>query len=571
MDKKDEILSTDGSENELDPGIRELANLADKMGEDSSEPKYNEAGFDSEGFHKNGTRYDDEGYGADGFDEDGVDREGFDREGFGSDDRDREGFDREGYGKDGYDRKGFNRNGMNRYTKTKFDIFGRDAEGYDKRGFDGRGYDREGFNAFGWDNEGTNKETSTKYDVYGWSQYGKEHQETGTKYDPEGYDAQGFNESGLDREGYDRQGFNGEGYDRRGFNKLGINRETGTKYDLEGFDAREIDSYGFDKQGRRRNPEGKVVSYLRKYIDGYDIWGVDKDGYKEDGFNRFGRDREGYDRQGLDKDGYTREYNAKFNKYNVDENGYMKNGEMDPDVEFAMSFAESGIKDQNKYAAEKGLDEKDVREKIEMARKKCPNIDEIIKNLLLTGNKMRMAAISNDCEKFIDGSLDMYEFWDKHPRLTISDTLISFIDNPEKRKVFADKTIENVAMDSDNIENNLRIFGTSKYDVSGAIKGLEDFKKMYARFGIDGSPEQIQQKRENTKKIYDIIKYFGRYKNRNMDALLGSKMSFDNGQTWIEFSGEAIGRAMDALKEDKKLVCVQSVKDYIINQAKNPK
>ena len=31
MDKKDEIPSTGGSGNELDPGIQELANLADKM------------------------------------------------------------------------------------------------------------------------------------------------------------------------------------------------------------------------------------------------------------------------------------------------------------------------------------------------------------------------------------------------------------------------------------------------------------------------------------------------------------------------------------------------------------
>lgn len=579
MDKKDEILSTDGSENELDPGIRELANLADRMGEDSSEPKYNEAGFDSEGFHKNGTRYDDEGYGADGFDEDGVDREGFDREGFGSDERTRDGYDRDGYDEKGYDRDGYNREGRN--------YGGYDRDGYNREGYNWEGYNREGYNRFGRDRDRYDRDG---YDKNGFNREGV-HKETGTQFDEKGFDKDGYNQDGLDKHNFNRDGVHsvtGTQFDEKGFNAQGIHQNGTTEdsdgyyqdgfnifgYDREGYDNQGNDSRGFNRDGIHR------VTRTRFNTRGFDKEGYDTEGYgmlrvnggyNREGYNRAGFDREGYDRQGLDKDGYTREYNAKFNKYNVDENGYMKNGEMDPDVEFAMSFAESGIKDQNKYAAEKGLDEKDVREKIEMARKKCPNIDEIIKNLLLTGNKMRMAAISNDCEKFIDGSLDMYEFWDKHPRLTISDTLISFIDNPEKRKVFADKTIENVAMDSDSIENNLRIFGTSKYDVSGAIKGLEDFKKMYARFGIDGSPEQIQQKRENTKKIYDIIKYFGRYKNRNMDALLGSKMSFDNGQTWIEFSGEAIGRAMDALKEDKKLVCVQSVKDYIINQAKNPK
>ena len=55
MDRKAELLSVDSSENELDPGIQELANLADKMGDGNSEPEYNEAGFNSEGLHKNGT------------------------------------------------------------------------------------------------------------------------------------------------------------------------------------------------------------------------------------------------------------------------------------------------------------------------------------------------------------------------------------------------------------------------------------------------------------------------------------------------------------------------------------
>lgn len=146
--------------------------------------------------------------------------------------------------------------------------------------------------------------------------------------------------------------------------------------------------------------------------------------------------------------------------------------------------------------------------------------------------------------------------------------LSNFVGDLDKRKLFSDKTIESLALDSDNIENNLQVFGTSRYDVSGALKGIEDFKKIYARFGTDGSAEQIQKKRENTKKIYDTIKYFDLYKNRNLDSLLGSRRSFDDGQTWIEFTGEAIGQAMDALKKDKKLICVQSVKDYIINRAK---
>ena len=283
-----------------------------------------------------------------------------------------------------------------------------------------------------------------------------------------------------------------------------------------------------------------------------------------------GYDSEGYNREGVDREGCSREFNVKFNQYGVDENGYMKNGELDSDIEFAISFSESGIKDQIKYAAEKGMDEKEVRERIESARKKCPNIDEIIKNILLTGNKMRVAAISDDCEKFISGELDMNGFWGKHPRLNISEVLSSFINDPEKRKQFSDRTVENLVLDSDNIEGNLRVFGTSQYDVSGALKGIEDFKRIYTGFGTDGTPEQIQKKRENTKKIFDTIKYLNRYRNRNLDSLLGSRQSFDGGRTWIEFNGETIGQAMDALKKDKKLICVQTVKDYIVNQFKNP-
>ncbi|TWO99202.1 hypothetical protein EUA79_01225 [TM7 phylum sp. oral taxon 351] len=555
-------------------------------------------GFNREGIHRNGTQFDEEGYGADGFDEDGIDREGFDREGLGSDGRDRKGFDQNGYNQAGYDREGYNQEGYNRegldkngfnkngihyLTNRKYDLRGHDRdgyningynsdgydrEGYDRQGYDKNGFDRGGFFIDGFNREGINKYTATEYDARGWSQYGKKHQETGTGYDPEGYDANGFDESGRDRGGYDYQGFNSEGYNKRGFDKSGIHRKTNTKYDEEGYDSRGIDSYGFDRSGGRRHPDGSPMFYTNRK-NGYDVWGVDKDGYKEDGFNRFGFDREGYDREGLDKDGYTREYNAKFNKFGLDENGYMKNGEIDPDVEFAINFSESGIKELTKYAAEKGMEYKEVQDRIESARKKFPAIDETITNIFLTGNKMRLAAISNDCEKFINGELDVKEFWDKHPRLNISGILFNFINDPEKRKQFSDRTVENLVLDSDSIEENLRIFGTSQYDVPGALKGIEDFKKTYVRFGVDGSPEQIQKKRENTKKIFDTMKYLSKYKNQNLNSLLGSRQSFDGGQTWTDFNGELIGHAMDALKADKKLICVQSVKDYIVKQIKN--
>jgi len=601
MDTKHENLSNNESNEEFDPKIQALADMAGKMGELVSKPEYNKFGFDHNGVHKNGTRFDEEGYGADGFNQDGYNRAGYNREGL-----NKKGFNKKGihylthmrYDTGGYDKNGYNRDG--------FDWRGYDRDGYDTRGYDKSGFDRRGFAITGWSREGINSITNTKFNLRGWNQFGTIHEDTGTKYDLEGYDVDGFDEMGRDRKGYDRKGrdsdgydrdgfdksgrdrdgydrkgfnkegydrygfggFNKEGYDRYGFDESGYNIKTNTKFDENGYDSRGIDSYGFDRSGGRRHPDGSPMFYTHRK-NGYDKWGVDKDGYKEDGFNRFGFDREGYDREGLDKDGYTREYNAKFNKFGVDENGYMKNGEIDPDVEFAISFSESGIKELTKYAAEKGMEYKEVQDRIESARKKFPAIDETITNILLTGNKMRAAAISNDCEKFINGELDVKEFWDKHPRLNISGILFNFINDPEKRKQFSDRTVENLVLDSDSIEENLRIFGTSQYDVPGALKGIEDFKKTYVRFGVDGSPEQIQKKRENTKKIFDTMKYLSKYKNQNLNTLLGSRQSFDGGQTWTDFNGELIGHAMDALKADKKLICVQSVKDYIVKQIKN--
>lgn len=535
MDKKDEIISSDGQEVELDSGVQALADMADKMGEENPESDSGESGFDSNGIHKEtGTKYDPEGYDVRGFDETGVDREGFDRNGLGTDYRDREGYSRYGYDKEGYDRRGFNRDGIHR-----------NGTRYNEDGFNSRGYDKNG------------------YDVNGRDIYGRD-------------------EDGYNEKGYDLQGYNRDGYDRNGLTKemkAARNRAFAqSEYDENGLrkEYREGASKGYmyDKEGFRwhkeKGPFGeKWVQSTEYNKDGYNRAGYNRFGYDIEGYDQEGYNREGYNREGLDRDGNTPEFNSKFNKYGVDENGYMKNGEIDPDVEFAISFSESGIRDQGGFAAKKGMDEKEVRDKIELARKKCPNVDEIIKDLLLTGNKIRVAAISNDCDKFIGGELSTKEFWDKHPKLNISDILSSFISDPDKKKQFSDRTIESLVLDSDNIEGNLRIFGTSQYDVSGALKGIENFKKIYTRFGTDGTPEQLQKKRENTKKIFDTIKYLNRYKSRNLDSLLGSRQSFDGGQTLIEFNGETIGQAMDALKKDKKLVCVQTVRDYIINQAKS--
>lgn len=582
--------------------------------------KYDPEGYDVEGFDEIGV--DREGFDREGFGSDDRDRDGYDREGYDKNGRDKEGYDREGYDENGRDRRDFDANGINRFTRTKYDYAGYDREGYDEQGYDRQGYDKEGFDRSNFNHENINRVTGTEFGENGWNRNRTVHRDTGNEYDPEGYNYSGRDKDGYDRNGWDSRNWNRDGINKytntktdvRGYDKEGIHEETGTKYNPDGFSREGInkdtgteydkDGYniiGLDKDDRDRDGykfyEEKYVISLdqlkkhypfldERYIkinpinhsvwiqhsafnrDGVDRDGYGRDGYDQDGYDKGGYDQEGYDREGLDKDGYTKEFNAKFNRYGIDENGYTKNGEMDPDVEFAIAFSESGIRDQNQYAAEKGMDVKDVRSRIEAARRKCPNIDEIVKDVLLTGNKMRVAAISGECEKVVDGKLGIDGFWDKHPKLNADEVLSNFINDPDLKKQFSDKIIENLVLDSNNIEKNLQIFGSSAHDVAGALKGIESFRKAYARMNTDGSPEQIQKKRENMKKIYDAIKYLNKYKNRNLDTLMGSSISFDNEQTWIEFNGETIGQAMDALKKDGKLICVQTVKDYIIEHSK---
>lgn len=77
-------------------------------------------------------------------------------------------------------------------------------EGYNHLGFDEEGFDKDGYDAYGYDFEG---------------------------YDGEGYDAEGYDNNGYDCDGYDRDGFDSDGYDRDG-----IHCETGTAYNEDGFD-----------------------------------------------------------------------------------------------------------------------------------------------------------------------------------------------------------------------------------------------------------------------------------------------------------------------------------------------
>lgn len=574
---------------------------------------YDIRGFDHDGIHRDtGTEYNRSGYNKAGYDKDGYGRDGYDKDGFNRHGRDYQGFDREGfyyngrdregYDRDGYDKYGFNRDGINKDTGTEYDSAGfnkerinketgtrRDSGGYDIAGYDKNGLDRLGFNRQGYNVEGYDKDgfdikgrDRDGYDREGYSSKGFNREginkKTGTQYSPAGFNVHGIHELTGDifnPEGYDVEGYDRDGYDKHGFNRDGINKDTGTELDSDGYNAKGIKkeqgggfrSYSYDRQGFRGHfSHGEWVRDTKYNEDGFDSEGFNRSGYDVEGFDRDGFDKEGYNREGKDRNGYTREYNAMFNKYGVDENGYQKNGEMDPDVAFAIDFAKSGIRDQYRYASENGLEEKDVRKKIETARKKCPNIDIIVRDVLMMGNKMRMATVASDCEKFTSGSLGMTEFWQKHPKLEANTVLNNFIETTKKKKEFADKIIEGLDINSDTIEDSIRIFSTSKYDVGAAIEGLGNFKREYSKYGTDGSKEQIRQKHDNTIKLYRAMKLMSYYKNRNIDSLVGTRISKDDGKTWLEFDGTVIGEALDALKNDKRLICTQTVRDYIVKR-----
>lgn len=217
------------------------------------EAQFNEDGFDEDGYDREGYNNlgeDREGYNRFGLNENMEDREGFNRRGFryGRDGPihrdtgtryDPRGFDMDGIHRrggrydgvrvnDGYDRNGFNRNGIHRTTGTVLD-----PEGFNDRGYDVNGYNRYGFNNRGWNRYGMNWRTRTRYDQRDFD-VNNIHRDTGTRFNPEGfdingYDEQGFNAQGRDILGLDREGFNEEGYDADGFDREGQNRNGYTR------------------------------------------------------------------------------------------------------------------------------------------------------------------------------------------------------------------------------------------------------------------------------------------------------------------------------------------------------
>lgn len=212
---------------------------------------------------------------------------------------------------EGYHRfTNFNRKGIHRETGTKFNPQGFDVDGYDIEGYNAEGYDRNGLNRKGFDKRGYDKQGLNR------SGYDKE------GYNAEGYDSKGFNRDGIHRE--TQELYDKDGYDRYGFDRNGIHRITKQTVDEQGYDKDGFNKKGIHRDTRRKigpdgynkngfNIEGIHRDTHEKYDpNGFDWFGFDSEGYNREGYNRNGLDREGYDKDGFNKEGIHKDTNTEY-------------------------------------------------------------------------------------------------------------------------------------------------------------------------------------------------------------------------------------------------------------------
>lgn len=161
------------------------------------------------------------------------------------------------------------------------------------------------------------------------------HEDTGTKYDPHGFDFYGIHRETLtdySPDGFDSWGRDKDGYDRKGFNWDGIHKDTKGKYDPDGFDKDGYNIEGFDK-------------------DGYDRYGYDRERYDNEGYNRFGYNKEGINRAGFDRNGIHKDTLTEYNQDGFDRDGYDKEGYNKEGVDRTGKTREERKEIQNKQRA----------------------------------------------------------------------------------------------------------------------------------------------------------------------------------------------------------------------------
>lgn len=129
------------------------------------------------------------------------------------------------------------------------------------------------------------------------------HRQTGSQYDPDGYNCLGYDKNGFDRIGFNNMGLDARGFNIRGWSEEGIHRVTGTDRDTEGYDYK-----GLDLDGRSRRDSGYDEYGFLIHEDGYlehDMYGFDWSGQWGDERGVY-RDPEGYDCNGFNSQGLHR-------------------------------------------------------------------------------------------------------------------------------------------------------------------------------------------------------------------------------------------------------------------------
>lgn len=122
---------------------------------------------------------------------------------------------------------------------------------------------------------GTSKKSGgSKYDENGFDMKTGKHRDTGTRYDPDGWDQFGWDEFGYHCSTGTR--YDEDGYDENGFDRQGRHCDTGNYVDSEGYDA--TGHYFKYEQERQRAWERHQQGYGSKANWDHWVYGMDEDG-----------------------------------------------------------------------------------------------------------------------------------------------------------------------------------------------------------------------------------------------------------------------------------------------------
>ena len=211
-----------------------------------------------------------------------------------------------------YSAHGFNATKFHRDTGTLFNPSGYDFDGYDAEGFNSMKFHRDTGTLF----------NLSGYDIDGYDAEGfnttKFHRDTGTIFNPSGYDIDGYDIAGFNSTEYHKDTntrYNPSGWDIRGYDEEGYNIDG---IDIDGYDRRGFNDAGIHKETKTLfNPQG------------FDVDDYNTRGFNSTGYNKYTNtlyDTEGYDIRHFNSSGYYKDTGKTFNPSGYDVNGDDING-----------------------------------------------------------------------------------------------------------------------------------------------------------------------------------------------------------------------------------------------------